>query len=630
MALKRLDEEFDLKSGTQLLPYMKRLLPSLEGRFQSLETQQDVVQQLTEEIRAAALTRMNEILIPATEDIIAVTKLGFLLGPSSTERTLAIGPTYFIIDEGPQRSSFTPSPYLIVEREANITDYAIARLDGYNNTNGELLCTITAYHGNPGPWSDWVISSTPGMADSTKIYHDEIAPMHATVVADHAEVLVKHQEIMDAAEALAESGLDVNAFIRRDGTVPFIALQTAVHPPQGSNDATIPTTGWTRSRIIEYAGNALMKTGGEMSGQITLPGPPTNALHATTKAYVDSIIGQGGTVNGLLTIRSVNPTLRLQSTSPQQGRIVEAYSSAGALRWQEVLADNTAETGSNAGSNYVLQRFTDGGAYIGPGLHISRQTAALTAYGTIAATAGLSVTGATSVVGDLNVYRAATPNTGVLYLNQAKTAYHFYDGATHQFTAGGISMGGSPLTSGHINCYSIYTQGYGTTTWGLTSHGQIDCNGALVVRGDMVMEGGANFIRFYDNTWGNMYLHHQDNNIGFLNNGGGWIWYINNDGHMWAAQYGWLHDYVNGRASAYAWDAANYRYNQCVTRCRWVHAGDIDFGGYWYQNAEIGNACITGLNIASAYYGGPGVYWARWRQPQHLIAGGWYTSNWES
>ena len=44
-----------LKPGTQLLPYMKRLLPSLEGRFQAVESEQDIVNELAEEIRAAAL-----------------------------------------------------------------------------------------------------------------------------------------------------------------------------------------------------------------------------------------------------------------------------------------------------------------------------------------------------------------------------------------------------------------------------------------------------------------------------------------------------------------------------------------------------------------------------------------------
>ena len=73
MALKRFDEEFELKPGTQLLPYMKRLLPSLEGRFQSLEGTADAYSKVMDDIRASALMRMNEILIPATADIIEVT-----------------------------------------------------------------------------------------------------------------------------------------------------------------------------------------------------------------------------------------------------------------------------------------------------------------------------------------------------------------------------------------------------------------------------------------------------------------------------------------------------------------------------------------------------------------------------
>ena len=249
MALKRLDEEFELKPGTQLLPYMQRLLPSLEGRFQSLEATADAYSVVMEEIRASALMRMNEILIPATEDIIEVTKLGFLLAPSSTPVTLSIGIHYFIVDEGPQRNSFTPSPYVLVEREANIDDYAIARVMDYVQETGDLVLQITAFHGNPGPHSDWVISSTPGMADSTKIYHDAVGPMYETVVTDAAQVAADKIEIMAAIDALEAAGLDVNAFIRRDGTVPFIATQTGVAPAPGANDAKLVTAAWSRARI---------------------------------------------------------------------------------------------------------------------------------------------------------------------------------------------------------------------------------------------------------------------------------------------------------------------------------------------------------------------------------------------
>ena len=294
MALKRLDEEFELKPGTQLLPYMKRLLPSLEGRFQEIEAQQDIVDQLAAEIRAAALMRMNEILIPATEDIIAVTKLGFLLVPiTTTPYKLVLGYMAMYVDEGVQRDSFTPSPYLIIEDSTNINNYAIARLVGYHQEDGLLEVTITALHGDAGP-HPWMVSSTPGMADSTKTYHDEIAPMYTEVVSDTAEVRVKHQEIMDAAAALAASGLDVYAFIRRDGTVPFIAAQARANATAGLERLTIPTTAWTRARIIEYAGNAVNKLGDTMTGPVV----PDGGYHAAAAGCDQGLCRHRGSAAG--------------------------------------------------------------------------------------------------------------------------------------------------------------------------------------------------------------------------------------------------------------------------------------------------------------------------------------------
>ena len=287
MALKRLDEEFELKPGTQLLPYMKRLLPSLEGRFQSVELTAKQYSELIDYIRAAAVLRMNEILIPATEDIIAVTKLGFLLAPSSTLVELSLGPHYFFVDEGPQRDTFTPSPYLILERKDNIDDYAIARLIQYQQSTGQLDVDITAWHGNAGPWSDWVISSTPGMADSTKIYHDAVGPMHEEVVADTEQVRIMRDEILAAAERLEAAGIDTYNYVRRDGSIPFIAPQQGVPPPVGSNDTNFATTAWTRSRIIEYTATSVTRTGDTMSGPLSLSGLPSQPAHAASKAYVD-------------------------------------------------------------------------------------------------------------------------------------------------------------------------------------------------------------------------------------------------------------------------------------------------------------------------------------------------------
>jgi len=292
MALKRLDEEFELKPGTQLLPYMKRLLPSLEGRFQNLESTQDLLAGVNEDIRAAALLRMNEILIPATKDILEVTQLGFLLAPITGLMTLGMGYMTFTVEEGVQRDTFTPSPYLIIEHSPD--DYAIARTMSYDQKLGILEVTITALHGNPGPFDDWVVSSTPGMADSTKLYHDAVGPMHDVVVADYNEIVIMHQEILQAANDLEGAGLDLYNYIRKDGTSVFEGVQKGVHPDTGSNDTSFPTTYWTRARMNEYLRDSMSSSGASMTGPLYLYAAPSQPLMASTKKYVDDTVASMG------------------------------------------------------------------------------------------------------------------------------------------------------------------------------------------------------------------------------------------------------------------------------------------------------------------------------------------------
>ena len=454
MALKRLDEEFDLKAGTQLLPYMRRLLPSLESRFQGLEATALIYAKVMEDIRAAALMRMNEILIPATEDILAVTKLGFLLVPISTPYKFVVGYMAVYVDDCPQRSTFTPSPYLLIEH-TNV-DYAIARLMSYDQATGLLEMTVTAVHGNMDSQTDLMVSSTPGMADSTKTYHDAIAPMHAEVQTDYDEIVTMHQEILDAASALEGAGIDLYNYIKNDGSTPFLAVQHGVSPVVGSNDNTIATTAWSRARMQEYAAGAVLRSGDTMTGVLTLSGPPSQPAHAATKSYVDGLMTQGATINGVLTIQTTNPTLRLQSAGTQQSRMIESRSSNGFIRWVLTLGDGSTETGGNAGSNFVLTRYNDTGAIIDSPLTINRASGVASfgsaAFGSAsfasAAVQALSYStsfsgvGDMNVVGDMGVYRAGSVNTGVLYFGQARGAYHYFDGTNHNLYGGGLKVGG--------------------------------------------------------------------------------------------------------------------------------------------------------------------------------------------
>jgi hypothetical protein len=252
---------------------------------------------------------------------------------------------------------------------------------------------------------------------------------------------------------------------------------------------------------------------------------------------------------------------------------------------------------------------------------VNRQTGLMTTKG-ITANGVVTVAGAINLTGDIGVYRPAAPTTGVLYMNQARSAYHYFDGATHNFTLGGISCGGSPINGGHLTCLSISTQGHPLTAWGVTSHGAMTVNGAMVVNGNMTLNGaGSNYLTFFDNDWGNMHIHHNGPNIGFLGSDGGWRSYTNDSGQMWCSALGWVHDYVNNQANAYATNAATARYNQVVYRNRLVYLGDRN-------TATVVNAVDEpwgGGVITGTYQNATRVMiYHRFRQLQMSIAAVWY------
>lgn len=453
MALKRLDEEFELKPGTQLLPYMKRLLPSLEGRFQNLEGTQELLAGVNEEIRAAALLRMNEILIPATKDILEVTQLGFLLAPVTGSYELTLGYMTLQIEEGVQRETFTPSPYLIIEHTPD--DYAIARTMSYDQELGVLEINVTALHGDPGPWGDWVVSSTPGMADSTKLYHDAIAPMHTEIVADYADILIKHAEIVQAANDLVAAGLDLYNYVRRDGTTAFNAIQTGVHPNANSNDNALVTSAWTRARLGEYLANAMSSGGAVMTGPLYLNAAPTQPLMAATKGYVDSVLGAGGTMNASVTIVASNPFLRLRPSATNENRSIDAFSVDGIMRWSMVLADSSPGSGNNTGSNFLLARYTDTGVLIDYPLSINRATGIMSSLGRQVLTAG----GGATIMGGFAFIPYAQP-AGSFAVNAMNGNY--------QYTANNAAF---TITAPTVDCAVDILVTNGASAGGITFSG---------------------------------------------------------------------------------------------------------------------------------------------------------------
>ncbi|HDR9163592.1 TPA: hypothetical protein QDB28_003996, partial [Burkholderia vietnamiensis] len=80
----------------------------------------------------------------------------------------------------------------------------------------------------------------------------------------------------------------------------------------------------------------------------------------------------GGTLTGAATLSYASPTLFLNALASGQQRAIQ-YNTNGSARWQNG-ATSGAESGSNAGSDWFLARYSDAGAYIDAPIIVYRST----------------------------------------------------------------------------------------------------------------------------------------------------------------------------------------------------------------------------------------------------------------
>jgi hypothetical protein len=177
-----------------------------------------------------------------------------------------------------------------------------------------------------------------------------------------------------------------------------------------------------------------------------------------------------------------------------------SYNTAGVVRWQ-IGVNNTAETGSNAGSDFFMNTLSDAGAYIATPFRITRSNGrgffstelAITEtrsdggqlrivsgnygsfwrndgsnlylmftnsgdqYGTwnnlrafyvsvttgaVNMSNGATVGSSLTSTGDITTYRSASVGTGALYLGNTGTRYLYYDGTNYNLNAAGLLVGG--------------------------------------------------------------------------------------------------------------------------------------------------------------------------------------------
>ena len=152
----------------------------------------------TDRLVALGLNRVNEVLGPLLAKVQAASENGFLVATSATSITVTNGlQSTLAITDPAQRDLFTPTPYVLLTRQAEGTedDYAVLRVEDYNRENGGLAFEVILTNGEIGDaaHNDWVISATAGIS---------VAVLEAAT-AVQATLELAQQAAQDAADAAA-------------------------------------------------------------------------------------------------------------------------------------------------------------------------------------------------------------------------------------------------------------------------------------------------------------------------------------------------------------------------------------------------------------------------------------------
>lgn len=207
-----------------------------------------------------------------------------------------------------------------------------------------------------------------------------------------------------------------------------------------------------------------------------------------TTAGVGYLPLTGGTLTGPLVINSAGFQIDIQAPAGTPAGIY-LDSAAGqytmlvsrtntVLRWQLLNSDNAPETGSNAGSNWSLNRYSDNGTFLGTPISISRATGIVNFSGPPTLSGGplpyLSIGG-----GNLSGALSFSAGLGILYAVGSYGAWVEYgwDGAILAWING--SYIGHLATQDYTNAVA---GGYLPLSGG-TLTGALQCNSSLIVNG---------------------------------------------------------------------------------------------------------------------------------------------------
>ena len=162
---------------------------------------------------------------------------------------------------------------------------------------------------------------------------------------------------------------------------PVAALQAATRQYVDSMDAAGVVSWNTRTGVVVMTGPDITGAGGAMAA-----GPQT---HSGAHTFSGTLTAAAATVSTLLTTGAGTTTVKVGLSANGYPSVTFDHPTGGTAsnwmygyvngknRWAIELGDATPETGSNAGSNFVITKFSDAGSSPSSALVIERATGAM-------------------------------------------------------------------------------------------------------------------------------------------------------------------------------------------------------------------------------------------------------------
>ena len=136
--------------------WVRRVFGDIDARIDALEQIKADWQAAVDVLTSQALQRIDEALLPAFEEVQALTSVGaFFTATSASDVAVGTGLKTFIVDE--PRKNFVPAEYVVITAAGNQNTGMSGHLVSYDPETGELVVNVDLASGS-GSRNDWRIS----------------------------------------------------------------------------------------------------------------------------------------------------------------------------------------------------------------------------------------------------------------------------------------------------------------------------------------------------------------------------------------------------------------------------------------------------------------------------------------